>query len=451
MSRLLLLIDFYWIRDKDPRISLGHASLLASLKNVSDLKVVPISSPVNEEIDLNNISKVVMEHVSTYSPEFVDIAIGVYVWSEDIVRELLPLLKSKGFDGRIILGGPQISYSQPGLERAYPEADIFVRGYAEDVLAKIVCDGESANIKGVHYCGREDKGEQADVNLDKLSSPWLQNIVPLVDQKFIRWETQRGCPFQCYFCQHREPGSRLRHREFNRRRLFEEIKLFCRNNIKEIAVLDPIFNINSRATEILNIFYELGYKGQLSLQCRAEFVTPEFIGASKRLNVKLEFGLQTVHRIESKAIGRLNNLSVVNKVLNMVREAGIFYEISLIFGLPCQTTGSFFESVSWCLERKVPVIKAFPLMLLKGTKLDVNRERWNLKESDGSMPIVISSDSFNQKDWIKMAQLSEALKITEGFHPHNLDSLLRLSESCKLDLSRWMPEINEHKTWKKSA
>jgi radical SAM superfamily enzyme YgiQ (UPF0313 family) len=38
------------------------------------------------------------------------------------------------------------------------------------------------------------------------------STLSLEKQRFIRWETQRGCPFRCSFCQHRESGVRLRRR-----------------------------------------------------------------------------------------------------------------------------------------------------------------------------------------------------------------------------------------------
>ncbi len=52
-------------------------------------------------------------------------------------------------------------------------------------------------------------------------------------------------------------------------------------------------------------------------------------------------------------------------------------EISLIYGLPLQTVQSFEQSVSW-VQRKLPsaTIKAFPLMLLRGTALQRDAHRF---------------------------------------------------------------------------
>jgi radical SAM superfamily enzyme YgiQ (UPF0313 family) len=438
MERLVVLVDLYWTRDKDPRVPLGHASLLASLRQVPGVTVHSIVVPVNgADLTATELADRVLA-AAVGPAEAVDVAIGAYVWGEGLLRGLLRHLRRRGFRGRIILGGPQISYAGPGLELLYPEADAFVRGYGEEALASIACTPGRPPICGVHYAGEEDDPlEQARVDLEAIASPWLTGVFPIEDQRFIRWETQRGCPFRCSFCQHREPGARIRRRQLARSRVVEEIALFCRHGVRDIAVLDPIFNIGSDATDILRVFTAAGFRGRLSLQCRAELVMDEFLDAAQRLDTRLEFGLQTIHPAEDAIIERKNDVGKVDHVLADVRRRGIPHDVSLIFGLPEQTLGSFLESVRWCLERRVPVIKAYPLMLLRGTELERSRHRWGLRERGESMPIVVRANSFNEREWAQMNRVSVALAATEGMHPAGLPGLLRLAESANPDLGRW--------------
>ena len=72
----------------------------------------------------------------------------------------------------------------------------------------------------------------------------------------------------------------------------------------------------------------------------------------------------------------------------------------------------------------MPVLKAFPLMLLRGTRLARERDRWQLRENRADIPAVISSHSFTESDWHVMAALSAALAATEGRHPTSADQLL---------------------------
>lgn len=437
-GRLVALVDLYWTRDKDPRVPLGHASLLAALHRAG-ITVRSIIRAVNATaVDPAELAREILWGTQGKRPDGVDVAIGAYVWAEDIIQRLLPELRRQGFRGRIILGGPQITYAGAGLERIYPDADVFVRGYGEEALVELARLAGRPHINGVHHAGEQDRVEQALVDFTKLASPWLDGAGHLAPQPFIRWETQRGCPFDCSFCQHREAGLLLQ-RELNRGRLLREIEFFCRTGVKDIAVLDPIFNAGKNATVILKAFLQHGYRGRLSLQCRAELITSEFLDVASQLDVRLEFGLQTIHEREACAVHRRNNLGKVDDVLAAVRARAIPHEVSLIFGLPEQTLASFLASVQWCLERRVPVIKAFPLMLLRGTQLEVERDRWALRENGAPMPIVVASNSFTEAEWAVMARVSDALSKTEGAHAEQVAELLRVAETCEPDLLRWLP------------
>jgi len=442
-KKVVILVEMPWGRDKDPRVPLGHASILATLKMNQDIECYSVVRPINDDdFEVSELFLDIFQLIEKNEGAKIDIAIGVYVWAEEAIQQLLRMIRYAGFDGRIILGGPQISYSYPGLEEYYPEADIFVRGYGEMAVYALAGSVERVELSGIHYSGEEDLNLQTMVDLQLLPSPWLTGVIELENQPFIRWETQRGCPFKCGFCQHKEAGARLINREFASNRVMKEIDLFCDKKVVDIAVLDPIFNSSPLSTSILQRFLENGYKGRLSLQCRAEMINDEFIEVASELNVCLEFGLQTIHRNEGNAVNRSNNIRKVGEVFSQVSKQEIEYEVSLIYGLPEQTLESFQESIEWCLERSVPTVKAFPLMLLRGTEVEQNREQWGLVESEGSMPVVMQSDSFTYDEWCQMAKLSEALSQTEGCHPESLQELKEIARGLEIEYDRYRPKIS---------
>ena len=437
LVRSIILIELPWGRDKDPRVPLGHASLLASLQKFGEGEVISIVAPINDSSTNPHSLKSRILKLSEVRGD-LDLAIGAYVWAEDVIKELLVLLRASGFTGRIILGGPQISYTPCGLEELYPEADVFVRGYGEMAIVGLFNDPGMTSIEGAHFAGQTDLNLQTSVDLSVLPSPWLSGAIDPRGQRFIRWETQRGCSFRCSFCQHKEAGMRLVRRELDEARIMAEIDLFCRSGVEEIAVLDPIFNMGPLAKSILQRFIDNGFTGKLALQCRAEMCDDEFLEMASNLDVKFEFGLQTIHPEESKAVNRPNNMPKVNEVFNKMNSMGLGYEVSIIFGLPNQTLSSFQETVDWCLRKKVPVIKAFPLMLLRGTEVEQRKKEWGLVESDGSMPVVLESDTFSQDDWHRMFEISELLEETEGSYPKTVQKLAPKNQSG-LRFERFMP------------
>lgn len=419
-DRNLLLISLDWTRPKDPPMALGHASILAKMRQ-KDFPVIERSYAVNKpEFSTNSVVEFILQN----SKQNTDLAIGAFIWNENALQTILAQIRGEGFKGRIILGGPQVSYVKSGVDHYYPSADIFIRGYAEVALMQLMTSKtEKPVIAGVHYAKEPDLGLSAKVDLSDIPSPFLSGVIK--PQPFIRWETQRGCPFRCSFCQHRESDSSQQRRHFKESRIMREIEWITHHPIiNDIAVLDPTFNSGPNYLNVLTEFHNRGYSGKLSLQTRIEMVVPEFLDVVEKLNQKgetvLEFGLQTIHKNEQALIQRPNNMNKVDEVLKEVRRRNIPVEISLIFGLPGQTVSSFQASVDYCKKYGLRTIYAFPLMLLRGTPLYDNKKKMGLMESSDihidkipriqqGIPHVVASDTFTFSEWQQMAAIARSL------------------------------------------
>lgn len=418
-TRKLILASLDWTRPKDPAMSLGQGSILTNLRR-HNIPVIAKSWAFNHP-SFNYVD--VLKFIMNNADETTDFALGAYIWHEPATQALLNDLKRDKFPGRIILGGPQISYTKNKIESFYPQADIFIRGYGEEALARLmVSPQEKPTIAGVHYAKEPDLGISSKIDLESLPSPFLTGTIP--PQPFIRWETQRGCPFRCSFCQHRESDVTMERRQFSRSRIMDEIRWITDNRIiSDVAVLDPTFNSGPYYLQIMEALIAGKYQGKLSLQCRAEMIREEFLTLVDELNktahVVLELGLQTINKEEQRLIQRPNNMLKVSWVLSETRKRNIATEVSLIFGLPNQTVQSFHDSIQYCKDLHVPTIYAFPLMLLRGTPLYDNKEKFGLMETSDinisvdraqqNIPHVIASPSFTPDDWHIMSKMAESL------------------------------------------
>ena len=115
-------------------------------------------------------------------------------------------------------------------------------------------------------------------------------------------------------------------------------------------------------------------------------------------------------------INRKNNTDKIKKVMKKLKERQINYEISLIYGLPLQTVNSFQESIEFSINHGCKDLTAFPLMLLKGTELYQQKEKFSLIEQkigDYNIPIVTQSNSYSENDWYKMKSIAENLQVNE--------------------------------------
>lgn len=249
---------------------------------------------------------------------------------------------------------------------------------------------------------------------------------------FIRWETKRGCPFECAFCQHKDS---YRHRlQCNSERISEEQKWMGESGINDISIVDPIYN-SGGSIYLQNLFgfLKYGYSGRLNMQARFEMINSGFLNICTKLQehgvqVELEFGVQTIIKKESMIIKRMNNLKKLVSASEELRARNIPFEVSLIYGLPEQTLESFVSSLEWVKTFVKPTsIRAWPLMLLRGTPLHDMKTVFqmhekilneNLEELDqtrqyNGIPHVVESSSFSETTWDKMKSLALHINTTE--------------------------------------
>jgi radical SAM superfamily enzyme YgiQ (UPF0313 family) len=419
--RPVVLAHLDWQRPGDPRTGLGVASIAAATRAAGAPTSI-VSDAVNRSgFDADAWIERVVSTVWASGPDAL-LGVSAFVWNEPEMKALMETARRET-SATVVVGGPQVSYLPAGeLERAYPDARYLVRGHGEPAMVALATGDVGAGL-GLHEAGARDLGERADVSLTGLPSPYLDGTLPI--ERSVRWETQRGCPYACAFCQHREPGSRLRFRELGADRIAHEARAFASAGVTRVSVLDPIFHANpKRAVETLRAVRSARLHAQLSLQCRFELIDEAFLDAIDGLDVALEFGLQTANEEESKVIGRRNRLEQVARAIDALHLRGVPFEVSLIYGLPTQTLSSFEASIAWCRAHGVATIRAWPLMLLRGTPLQADRARWGFEESVGErIPIVVASDSFTRDEHAEMARLARAFEDDHPAHsPRNPES-----------------------------
>lgn len=414
----LILVGLDWARKKDPPISLAIANIAAACEPI--IKPHIITEGVNhEEFDIERLSRRIAK--SSFSDSGVDTVVGIsgYVWAEEHLRVLPSLVKAQLPDSLVVMGGPQVTYAPRDLDLAdvYPKVDRFISGHGEVKMRQIL----------------QPKRLILSSKLEDMPSPFLTGWLP--PQRFIRWETQRGCPFTCSFCQHRDvASSRV---PFNQGRVHAEAQWICNHNdiIRDVAVVDPTFNSGNNYMGVLDVLSKRGFSGKISLQCRLEMLNDEFIGAVRSIkdHVVLEFGIQSIHRNEQYLVDRPTNMNRVKHWLDKLNKAGINYELSFIYGLPGSTLESFRSNVCFA-EATIAnasgyaVARFFPLMLLRGTPLWSQRQKYSLRTSKdlgvdisfrvkSDIPHVIESSSFSQEEWFQMNEEAECLNRKPSLAP----------------------------------
>ena len=151
----------------------------------------------------------------------------------------------------------------------------------------------------------------------------------------------------------------------------EELKIFHKIGVKEVAILDPIFfRDKERAKLILDKIKRICPEIRFEIQTKFEHLNDELIGMISELNIYLGCGVQTSDPFVQKEIKRLNNNEKMIKNMKLLEEKGINFEVHLIYGLPYQDIQSL-QADFKLLNKYTSEIKLFPLSRLRGTGLDV--------------------------------------------------------------------------------
>lgn len=410
-----LLVSFDLIRAGETGPSLAVASLLAHQRGDEQLRdrmeVVHVSINMLDHGGSAQVSDFEARLTNLDVEHFDAVALSAYIWNEYLLNDFIALLRCLGFRGKVVLGGYQITYGKPDeLLRRYPDCQVFICGHAEQAFAELP---ELLNAAGPVFL-------QVPVDFERVASPYLSGemAVPF-GAGMVRLETKRGCPYRCSFCAHRDLATQRVHRH-PLEKVFQELAFLNDRRVRRINVLNPIFNAGRDHLEVMREVVRLGMRSTFTLQTRFENIRGDhggsFLDLCEQGDFHLEFGLQTTDHEVSKHIDRANRMDLVDTALEQLVQRGIPFEVSLIYGLPGQTLVSFQRSIDHLHAQGCRDIKAWPLMLLPGTKLYDQKELWGMVEEplgEFKIPVVTESNTFSREEWERMDHMAQQLRSTD--------------------------------------
>ena len=140
------------------------------------------------------------------------VAFSTYVWNHRYNYKLARLVKTFNPECTIVFGGPEPAIEDPELFKKEPFMDLVIKMEGEITFRRILEDHGSdyTHIEGLLInspTGLINTGDPKRINdLDEVPSPYLAGIFDRVmaENPGVIWnatlETNRGCPYQCTFC-----------------------------------------------------------------------------------------------------------------------------------------------------------------------------------------------------------------------------------------------------------
>lgn len=161
------------------------------------------------EYTINQPPDEILMDIYGHQPDIL--CLSCYLWNiisvENLVREIPKILPGI----RIWLGGPEVSYNAREMLDKYPEITGIIRGEGEETFADLMDiyhrqpdkkENFSA-VKGITYWDEEGKVVETppqDV-MDLSRIPFVYEHIEDFRNRIIYYESSRGCPFSCSYCQ----------------------------------------------------------------------------------------------------------------------------------------------------------------------------------------------------------------------------------------------------------
>lgn len=290
-----------------------------------------------------------------------------YVWNWAITTYLAKKVKEINPKCLIIFGGPQVpNYSEDFFEK-YPFVDMLVHSEGEMIFEEICTaylkDKDYSKVNGVQTKDFTNPPAARINELTSLPSPYLTNLVwDLVEKRddiqwIASWETDRGCPYLCTFCDWGS-ATATKLRKWTEERLFKEIEWFADNKIPYIDCCNANFGIFQErdfrlAKKLKEEFLEKGYPETFRTNW-AKFSSEKIIPIAKQLQ---EVGLLravtlSLQSMDEQTLGIIKRANIkfdeFSELTASFRRNGIPTYTELIMGLPGETVKTFkkgFETI----------------------------------------------------------------------------------------------------------
>ena len=333
------------------------------------------------------INMPVLHILSDITEHDIDIlGFACYIWNIEMTLHVVDMVKAVRPDIKIVLGGPEVSFTADELLERCPNIDYIVQGEGEEAFYALVTalqlgnDGLNPVIPGVR--GRRDGsilGSLEAVEVSDLSTipfPYTEEDMEDLEHKIIYYESSRGCPFSCQYCL---SGNKNTVRFFPQERTLEELQWFIDHGVKQVKFVDRTFNCAPHHHRPLMEFMrdsdtDMNFHLEMEPELMTEWET-NILCETPPGRIQIEVGVQSTHKKTLDAINRYNDWPYIQKSIRPIIQAGRTHvHMDLIVGLPHEDFNRFGQSFNDLFSLQPHALQIGFLKLLKGSGVRRMRE-----------------------------------------------------------------------------
>ncbi len=359
-----------------------------------------------------------------------------YIWNMEYNKEFARRLKQRYPECIVLFGGHNVNPDGSNLNEM-PYCDIVIHGEGEepfkDLLIALHEGKELSEVNNISYRKSEkiiSTPRTAPCEIKDYPSPYLSGCFDSIIEDSgispsIIWETNRGCPNKCAFCDWGALKSKVRH--FPIERIKAELDWMVKNKVEYVYCADANFGLFPRDTEIADMIINYrdtyGYPQVFKTNYTKNRddvvfeISRKLLGKNIGKSPTLSF--QSLSPAVLEAIGRSNmELDHFKNLMVRYNEAGVPVYSELILGLPEETYESFSDGICTLLDcGQHTCIGIYPCELLPNSLLanPEYKEKYGIKtvrtpfsqyhcvqnadDVSELSNIIVSTNAMNIDDW----------------------------------------------------
>lgn len=243
-------------------------------------------------------------------------------------------------------------------EEAAEYADTVVIGEVENIWEELLDDFMTGNLKKFYKKEPPDLNRYISIKYKGVRKR-LFKVIPVM--------TTRGCPYSCEFCSVGDIyGKKIRHTPIE-----NIVRYIIESGAKNFFFLDDnIIGDTDYAKELFRAIKPLKIKwgGQASVKSAIDIKLMKL--ASESGCCALFFGVESISETQLKRMKKtIGDISKIKEVITKMRELGILFHASLVFGFDDETDEVFPDTLAFLLRNKIASASFNILTPYPGTKI----------------------------------------------------------------------------------
>ncbi len=361
------------------------------------------------ETTINNQLTETLNSIQNIQPYVCCIA--VYIWNALYVKKLLPLIHSNLPQCKIILGGPEASYTAKSWLQKYPFIETIVQGPGEKSFEYLAQNHFSINEKIL---------QQPNYHFDEIPFPYSSDDLKNLGNHYVYYESSRGCPYQCSYCISSREDQKLQFKDIQK--VYNELDFILQHNVRMVKFVDRTFNCNpprSRAIFQYLIEHNNNYT-QFHFEIHPDLLYDEDFYILKEAPphyFQFEIGIQSVQAKTLDAINRkMHWEKAKTNIKKLLDLKNIHIHLDMICGLPYEDMKGTKESFNAIIGLLPHYFQMGFLKILPGTDIDTKKREYGI-EHENDPPYTVMKNTWLSRE--QMQQLHRIERIVDSLYNHH--------------------------------